>query len=260
MKIDKKDRWILALLCLAAVLWITGTVAYSVGFILKLSALGCIWLAFVLWLTGPFKSPRARRFARVGLMAMGLAAALALGSFVWIECLIFSGREGDVCDDADILVVLGAGLRGTEPSAVLRSRLDVTYDYMAAHPDCSAILTGSQGPNEEITEAQAMFNYLTGRGIEAERLYLEQEAHNTAQNIEYSVALMEELGLEGKVMVVSSEFHLYRAGRIFERFDMEVCTLPAPTPNIGLVPLNSYVREYCSIVVMGLKDMMGIDE
>lgn len=260
MKIDKKDRWILALLCLAAVLWITGAVAYSVGFILKLSALGCIWLAFVLWLTGPFKSRKARSFARIGLTAMGLAAVLALGSFVWIECLIFSGREGEPCDDAGILVVLGAGLNGTEPSAVLRSRLDVTYGYMAAHPDCIAILSGSQGPNEDTTEALAMAAYLEGRGIDKGRLILEQQAHNTAQNIKYSVALMEQLGLEGKVMVVSSEFHLYRARKIFGRFDIDACALPAPTPDIGLVPLNSYVREYCSIVVMGLKDMMGIDE
>ena len=66
--------------------------------------------------------------------------------------------------------------------------------------------------------------------------------------------------MDSTVMVVSNEFHLYRAERIFERYDMNVYSLPAPTPKIGLIPLNSYVREYCSVVVMYIKDALGIDE
>ena len=106
-----------------------------------------------------------------------------------------------------------------------------------------------------------MAEYLIDRGIAPDRLILEEEAHNTAQNIKFSVALMEQLDLvDSTVMVVSNEFHLYRAERIFERYDMDVHSLPAPTPKIGLIPLNSYVREYCSVVVMYAKDLLGIDE
>ena len=105
-----------------------------------------------------------------------------------------------------------------------------------------------------------MADWLERRGIDESRLYLEEKAHNTAQNVKYSLALLEQEGLTGPVMVVSSEFHLYRAGRIFGRYGMDVASLPAPTPQIGLVPLNSYLREYCSVVVMGIKDVFGIDE
>ena len=48
--------------------------------------------------------------------------------------------------------------------------------------------------------------------------------------------------------------------KAFARHGMDVYALPAPTPKIGLVPLNSYVREYFSIVLMGVKDIFGIDE
>lgn len=244
----------------AALLLITGALAPTVSFVLNLSALACAGMAVLVWLTGPFESRFMKNLARTVWILAGIFIMVGLVSFIWIESLIFGGRDGNPIDDADILVVLGAGLNGRQPSQVLKARLDVTYDYMTVHPDAVAVLTGSQGSNEEVTEASAMADYLTGRGIDRDRLYLEEEAHNTAQNVKFSVALMEELGLEGKVMVVSSDFHLYRAERIFERFGIDAHSLPAPTPQVGLVPLNCYVREYCSIVVMGLKDKIGYDE
>lgn len=255
-----KKKLTLGLLVLGGLLWIARDIFYGVSFILGFSAAACWGIAFLIWLTMPFESPRLRHICRVMLVAIAILAAVGAVSFIWIESLIFSGREGNTDGEAGILVVLGAGLNGSTPSAVLRARLDVTYDYMVSRPEAIAILTGGQGDNEDVTEASAMAAYLIDKGIARDRLILEEEARNTAQNIKFSVALMQELGLEGKVMVVSSEFHLYRAERIFARYDMEVLSLPAPTPQIGLVPLNSYVREYCSIVIMGIKDVFGIDE
>ena len=105
-----------------------------------------------------------------------------------------------------------------------------------------------------------MAEWLVSRGIDKSRLILEEEAHNTAQNVKYSLALLDKMGTRGEIMVVSSEFHLWRAQKIFARYGMDVYSLPAPTPKIGLVPLNSYVREYFSIILMGVKDIFGIDE
>ncbi len=252
----------IALLIAAAVIWIFKDFTYGISFIMRLSAIGCAALAFMVFLTLPFKDPKWRKISKRLLSLLLVLALLGGISFVWIEALIFGGAKGDPTDDADLLVVLGAGLNGMVPSAVLTSRLRVTYDYMAAHPGCVAILTGSMGPNELRTEASAMAEYLTNHGIDESRLYLEEEAHNTAQNIKFSVAMMDALPLpeDPTVMVVSNEFHLYRAERIFERYGMDVCSLPAPTPRIGLIPLNSYVREYCSVVVMYIKDALGMDE
>lgn len=251
----------IALLLAAATLWVFKDFTYGISFIMQLSAIGCAGLACMVFLTRPFKNPKVQTLAR-RLLSLILALAILGGiSFVWIEALIFRGSKGNPTDDADLLVVLGAGLNGMVPSAVLTSRLKVTYDYMIDHPESIAILTGSQGDNELRTEASAMAEYLEKSGIDPNRLILEEEAHNTAQNIKYSVALMEQLDLvDSTVMVVSNEFHLYRAERIFERYDMDVYSLPAPTPKIGLIPINSYTREYCSVVVMYIKDLLNIDE
>lgn len=252
----------IALLITAAVIWVFKDFTYGVSFIMRLSAIGCAALAFTIFLTLPFKDPKLQKLSKRLLSFILVLALLGGISFIAIEALIFRGAKGKPTEEADLLVVLGAGLNGMVPSAVLTSRLKVTYDYMAAHPDCIAILTGSQGDNELRTEASAMAEYLEDRGIDRSRLILEEDAHNTAQNIKFSVALMDGLDLpeEPVVMVVSNEFHLYRAVRIFERYGMDVCSLPAATPKIGLIPLNSYVREYCSVIVMYIKDLLGIDE
>lgn len=257
----KRKYLSLILLATAALLWIFKDYTYGVSFIMCLGAIGCAGLALMIRLSLPFRNPRLQRAARRLLSFLLVLLLLGGVSFVWIEGLILHSAGGRPCEDADLLVVLGAGLNGSTPSAVLTSRLQVTLDYLGRHPDAIAILTGGQGSNEDCTEASAMARWLTDRGVEPSRLILEEQAHNTAQNIKYSVALMADHGLEDRtVMVVSNEFHLYRAQKIFARYGRTVCSLPAPTPRIGLVPLNSYVREYCSIVVMYAKDLLGYDE
>ena len=105
-----------------------------------------------------------------------------------------------------------------------------------------------------------MAAWLEARGIDPSRLYLEEESRNTAQNVKFSLALMEKEDLTGKIAVVSSEFHLYRARRLFMRYDRVVGALPAPTPDNLFTKVNSYIREYFSIVVMGAKDILGYSE
>ena len=71
---------------------------------------------------------------------------------------------------ADAVIVLGAGVNGTEPSLSLRTRLDAPLDYLEAHPDIPVVLTGGTGyGEEEISEAACMYDYLTAHGVGAGR-------------------------------------------------------------------------------------------
>ena len=68
---------------------------------------------------------------------------------------------------ADAVIVLGAGVNGTEPSLSLRTRLDAALEYLEYWPDIPAVLTGGTGYGEEISEAQCMYDYLTEHGVDA---------------------------------------------------------------------------------------------
>lgn len=152
---------------------------------------------------------------------------------------------------ADAVIVLGAGVNGTQPSLSLRTRLDAALDYLEDNPDIPVVLTGSRGYGEEITEARCMYNYLTARGIDPERLILEENAVNTAQNFSFSRPLLEESGIDPRqdlVAVVTNDFHIYRAGLLAARQGYGCAFgVPARLPWLHL-EINYYIREAFALV------------
>ena len=159
-----KKKTALGLVILGAAAYLSRGVIRGTAFAMQLTALICWMAALILWLTGPFESPRMKRFSHIMLTLIAACAAAGLVSFVWIEGLIFGGRAGVPMDDADILIVLGAGLWGDQPSPMLTNRLETTLDYLDKHPGCIAVLSGGQGSDELRTEASAMAAWLEARG------------------------------------------------------------------------------------------------
>ena len=95
------------------------------------------------------------RIAQIGL------AALVLGLSVVEVWVIRAGHRDESAQPADAVVILGAGVNGTTPSVALQTRIDAAERYLKAHPDIPAVLSGGQGPGEDISEARAMYDALT---------------------------------------------------------------------------------------------------
>ena len=94
-------------------------------------------------------------------------------------CTGLIGREirSEVPQDADAVIVLGAGVHGTTPSLALQNRLKLAAEYLRENENCIAVLSGGKGPQEAIAEAEAMYIYMTEEeGIPAERLIKESAA------------------------------------------------------------------------------------
>lgn len=178
-----------------------------------------------------------------------LAVLVVLAAFE--AQILMAGTQDLSAIRADAVVVLGAGVNGTQPSLSLRTRLDAALDYLEENPDIPVVLTGSQGYGEAITEAQCMYNYLTERGVAPERLILEEDAVNTAQNFSFSRPLLEEAGIdpaEDPVAVVTNDFHIYRARLLAARQDYgRVFGIPARLPWLHL-EINYYIREAFALV------------
>lgn len=134
---------------------------------------------------------------------------IGLLGFLVIEGIIVGYGRSKPDPGADYAVVLGARVIGKKPSYNLEKRLEKAYNYLQESPDTKAVLSGGKGPGEDISEAQAMYEYLTGRGISGDRLILEDRSVNTDQNLGYSIAKM--TGSKEKVVIISNRFHLYRA-------------------------------------------------
>lgn len=155
------------------------------------------------------------------------------------------GQTADSRPEAgcDYVIVLGAGVNGTTPSAILQERLEATLSYWRESPQTVFIVSGGQGNGEQITEAQCMFDYLTARGIPEEQVWMEPAATTTVENLNYSMELIRRHTEESvRVGLVSSEFHLFRASLMAEDLGLEPELIPAQT-RIGTLRMNYYLRE-----------------
>lgn len=182
--------------------------------------------------------PKAFRASFLGLAVLGL-----LG-FLLAEGLIVSGMVQRMEKPADYVIVLGAQVKGTRVSRSLRQRLDAACAYLLEQEETLVIVSGGQGPGEDISEAEAMAAYLEAEGISERRILKEDRSVNTEQNLRFSQALITKE--DASVALVSSDFHIFRAVHIARAKGMKATGVPARS-DLGMYPHNM-VREAFALV------------
>ncbi len=181
---------------------------------------------------------RALRFVLLALLIAGLAL------FAVLEFRVVSYGHTDRETKVAAVVILGAGVNGSEPSLSLQSRLEAALAYVADKPDIPIVVTGSQGPGEDLPEGQCMAQWLEEHGIAPERILIDTQADNTEENIRYSKALLARQGLDetAQVAVVTADYHLYRTS-LYWNADTMVPVAAHMPPGYWLLDVNYYIRE-----------------
>lgn len=112
----------------------------------------------------------------------------------------------------DVILVHGCALiHGDQVSRILAARLDMAARvFTRGGGHAVLILSGGQGDDETVTEAEAMRRYLLSHAIPENKMRLEDQSHTTEENLLFSRKLMEREGLGGRLALVSSNYHLYR--------------------------------------------------
>ena len=164
------------------------------------------------------------------------------------EGIIIHASFGSAGENVSYLVVLGAKVRSDGPSLSLQNRIDAAYAYLAAHPDTEAVVTGGRGEDEPMTEAKCMYDRLTAMGIDGSRIWMEDKATSTWENLRFSLDLIEEKtgSRPSRIGVLSSEYHLYRAGLFAKACGVEFIGVPARTTNPVLM-VNHFLREVAGV-------------
>ena len=134
---------------------------------------------------------------------------------------------------------------------VARGGAERAVELLEENPDIPVVLTGGQGYGEEVTEARCMYDWLTARGVDPERLILEERAGNTAENFAFSKELFKERGIDpglSRVAVVTNDFHIARSRLIAAREGYGYAFgVPARLPWLHL-EVNYYLREAFAMV------------
>lgn len=192
------------------------------------------------------KHARWQRWLAAQHYRQRLWLGVKLGALLWLLSLCFFfyqlSASGTVQSTPHAIIVLGTGLNGTEPGAMLRARLDTALNYAARFPEASLVLSGGQGMSEEISEAEAMQRYLLLQGMAAERLIQESKSTSTEENLLFSYRLLKAKASQ-PVLIVTSDFHILRAAKIARKQGFTKAEMaPAPTPLA--IRYNAWLREY----------------
>lgn len=220
-------------------------VAFTGHAFLGMALIGiAILVAFTVWCTAMHNSfPKTVKILRCIIYGLVIIGSIY---FCVVESAIIKDAKTNTEQSADYLIVLGAGVNGTTPSLSLHDRLVGAYDYMTENPDCIAVVSGGQGPGEDITEAKCMRDWLIAHGISDDRIIMEDQATSTLENLQYSMNIItQQTGKdcsEAIIGVVSSEYHLHRAKCIAESLDMDIIGVAART-SFPTVALNYFIRE-----------------
>ena len=215
---------------------------------LRFSALLCLCATAVLFIFYLLEHFARRGHRAAAWCELALIAALLLGFslFTVLETMVVRGSFADESDaPVSAVIVLGAGVNGETPSLTLRTRIDAAAAYLEEHPDVPVVLSGGQGPGEAITEAECMRRALVRRGVDESRLYPEERSTSTQENLRYSRAILEELGVDPaqRVAIVTSDFHLCRARLMWGG---DTAAVPAHLPSalyFRCLTVNYFIRE-----------------
>lgn len=215
---------------------------------LRFSALLCLCATAVLFIFYLLEHFARRGHRAAAWCELALIAALLLGFslFTVLETMVVRGSFADESDaPVSAVIVLGAGVNGETPSLTLRTRIDAAAAYLEEHPNVPVVLSGGQGPGEAITEAECMRRALVRRGVDESRLYPEERSTSTQENLRYSRAILEELGVDPaqRVAIVTSDFHLCRARLMWGG---DTAAVPAHLPSalyFQCLTVNYFIRE-----------------
>lgn len=176
---------------------------------------------------------------------------ILLVMIVFMSSIYNAGRSN--ASDQQVIIVLGCRVKGDKPSRALLGRADAAYRYLAVNPDAVAILSGGQGKDEDISEAECIRRILYDRGILNNRLILEDKSTSTDENIRFSLELMKKLGLDTQnAAIATSEYHQKRAQIICAGYGIAAKaqssrTMPILLPTFLLREVFGLIKAYFTV-------------
>lgn len=140
---------------------------------------------------------------------------LFLSTFIILQGAITINfhRTSDVksIENVNTMIILGAKVNEDGISKTLKRRLDKAIEYYNTNKNINNIIvSGGQGSDEVVTEALEMKNYLVKNGVSKDKIIMEDKATTTLENIIFSKKIITDKNLKGKVLIVTSDYHLFR--------------------------------------------------
>ena len=158
-----------------------------------------------------------------------LFGILGLSAFVQLSVKkrILTSEEAPRLSDVDCLLVLGASVKdGTRPSLMLADRLDTSIELYNIGVSDVLLMSGDHA-DQYYNEVAVMKKYAVDKGVPSSDIFLDHKGFSTFDSM---IRLKKVFGAK-KVVIVTQEYHLYRALYIANKLGIEAYGVPAPGEN-----------------------------
>lgn len=201
-----------------------------------------------------------KRWIKIAFISLAsLATVISVINLIFI----LTPKVVGIDEKTEHVILLGGGIDkdGNLPKSVI-SRVEKAAEYLNANPESICVVTGGKLAWLPFAEAPELKRQLVKRGVDADRILVEDKALDTIQNFQFSCKMLAEYKgvsveeiLETPTAVVTSRFHLRRAERLASRMGFtNIKGIPSPCPAI-YVPHN-YVREICAYVKLNMRILL----
>lgn len=216
-----------------------------------LSLMGAVCVVAVVALVITAAVLRTPVLIGVGVAALGLTCYL---SFLFLSFVVYAFLYGRmrIRRKADFVVVLGSGLvGGSTVPPLLASRLlraQEVHALLSRRGGAPVLIaSGGQGPDEELPESHAMADFLTERGFPADLIEREDRSTTTEENLRFSKAIMEKTDPGYRCVVVTNNYHAFRAALTARRVGVRGQVVGSTTA--AYFWPNATIREFVAVLV-----------
>lgn len=142
--------------------------------------------------------------------------------------------------DIDCILILGAGIWGDEPSPMLEDRLLEGINLYNDGVAPKIIMSGDHG-REEYDEVNIMKEFAIEQGVPSEDIFMDHAGFSTYE----SIYRAKEIFGADNIVIVTQEYHLYRALYIANKLD------------INAYGVNSDPRKYSGQSYRELREILA---
>ena len=135
---------------------------------------------------------------------------------------LLKNGEYSSLEDIDCILVLGAGVWGDKPSPILEDRLLEGIKLYEEGISPKIMMTGDNGTNG-YDEVNVMKNYAIEKGVPSEDIFMDHAGFSTYESVYRAKAVFE----ARRVIIVTQEYHLYRALYIANQLGLEAYGVPS---------------------------------
>ena len=151
-------------------------------------------------------------------------------------------------DNIDCILILGASIKGNNPSPMLEDRL-LQGISLYENKVSKKILVSGDHLSEEYDEVNGMKDYLLGHKIPSQDIFMDHAGISTYDSIYRAKSIFK----TKKIIIVTQKYHLYRALYIAKQLDIEAYGIAS-----NLRPYTNQEKRELREILARVKDFFKI--